>query len=183
MAVETLTSLPATIQAGDTVRLEIGNASYPATAWTLSYTVKGVDNRLAVAGVAAGASFTVLLTSANTALLAPGQYDIIEIYTETASSERVSVSSGQVTVLPNPASNTVKTWAQETLELAEAAITAIAANPRQTVSIAGSSFGYRNLEELQKFRDTLKDEVAREKKAQDAAAGNFKSTAIRTRFV
>lgn len=154
MAVTTQSAPPVHFYAGETVRFTVSETDHPATAWTLSFALRGVQSSLAVAGVVSGSDFTVTLTAAQTTALKPGIYSAAAIFTETATTEVESTRYGLITVGPNIADST--TGPRRTAyEAARTKLEALSVNPYSSVSFNGQSFSAQNISEFQQLVDRL----------------------------
>src|SRR5688572_2092045 len=154
MPVETTSGVPSRFTASDTVRFSVENTEYPATSWTLLFAMRGRGGNLSQAGVADGDAFTVTLTSAATAAIAPGQYSASLIYTETATTEKVTVPAGTVTVDPNMALTTTGPR-RAAYEAALAQLEALAAKQFASVSVEGESYNLQSIGQLTELVDRL----------------------------
>lgn len=169
MAVETLTAFPSSLVAGDTLRVSHADSRFPSSAWSLLVSFQGatVTNTVA-ATAAAGDAFTILLSAANSALLVPpGLFSVSLIYTETATSERVTDEDKyHITVFADPATQPEKSIARQTLEAMEAAMLVLASGANATVNFNGQSFTKRSIVEFQKAIEHQRAIVASEERRQ-----------------
>lgn len=151
MPVDTLTEFPASIVSGDTVRVTISDPDHPATGWSLKVLFSGGAGNRSFDATKEGSAFALVLTPAQSATLAAGQYAISYIYTETDSGDRETDNTRRVVIVfPNPASTSSESIARQTLTALEASLLLLADNPEQTVNFNGQSFTSRNLDELQR---------------------------------
>src|SRR5690348_5616749 len=118
-----LTALPATIDAGTTVRYTRTLGAYPASAgWTLKLYLAGASV-VNVDGVPDGDNFIVTIPAGTTATLLKGTYAWTERVTK--SGEIYDAAAGTVLVRPNVATASAgdfQSWAEKTLPIVEAAI-------------------------------------------------------------
>lgn len=150
MAVETLTEFPESFIAGDTVRVTIADSRYPATLWTLKVQFETASTVQSFATTVSGTSFSLVISKTVSAAIAPGDYAVRYVFTETASGERVTTADCpcSVTVYSNPEVAIAKTQARLTLEAMELAYQTLMGSGHSTVAFNGQSFTKRNAKEF-----------------------------------
>lgn len=151
MPSEVLTQFPSSFVSGDALRVTLADSNYPSTLWTLKVwfqTATATTEFTATAGPST--SFSLYITSAQSAALAAGKYRVGLVFTEIAvPNDRVTGDTEyDVTVLANPAVARPKTPARLLLEALEAAYLLIARSPRSEVNLNGQSFTNRNPKDL-----------------------------------
>jgi hypothetical protein len=161
MPVETLSGLPESFTAGDTVRFRIGDSSYSATAWGLVFTLRRGSSTLNAAGAADGSDFIVTLLAADTGELPAGDYSTSARYTETATGESVAKPKRIVRVRGSLTNTTVGPR-RTAYEAARAKLDSLATSTNSSVTFNGQSFTTRNLSELQTLVDRLYVEAIEE---------------------
>lgn len=100
----TLSRMPAQIIAGDSLRLVIAAGDYPASAgWAVALVLQALAGAAPVTVNASdgSAEWSIALSSAASAQLAPGGYRYL--IAATKDGDRSTIEAGQVEVLPNPA--------------------------------------------------------------------------------
>lgn len=132
------------------------------------------------ATVDADDNFVCVLTADASAQLPSGTWELVEVLTNTGTSERNSDRLGQLTVQPNPLVPDAPSWAQAALLAAEAAIMKIAQSPNATVSVNGQSYTKQNLDSLINLRNYLANIVATQRVADGTDKQNWKT--IQTQF-
>jgi len=157
MAVPTLSSLPSSFVAGDTVRFAVNDPAYPAALFSLQVVFGAND--LSVSAASTGDTFLVELSGEDTKKL-KGAYYVTYLFT--SGGERQTVKAGKVFVEPDPAVSLEKSFARQALEAVEAAIIKLSSGTNQMVDINGQQFTKKDLNRLMDFRDKLKAEVAAE---------------------
>lgn len=164
MAVETLSEFPGSFIAGDTIRVTIGDSRFPSTLWTLKVHLQGPNGFYSFSTSAGpSTSFTLLISTTNSAKIAAGSYTVFYVYTETSSNERQTDEvTLQTQVYQNPSAPGAKSIARQTLEAMEAAFLKLSKNPKLTVSFVGESFTNKNLKEFQDAIDRQRALVAAE---------------------
>lgn len=182
MAVETLTEFPAAIVAGNTVRVSISDGDYPSSGWGLAVVLNGPALKSVTAQAGSNNSFDLLITAAASALISPGEYSVTFVYTETSSTERVSVDMGTVQVVSDPAGALALTADQTILAAMKVALAALSSGQHQTVNFNGQSFTKRNIGELLDAIGRQQQVVDREQAKIDRALGRSNSRNIYTVF-
>lgn len=174
---------PTSIVSGDTVTFQKDLADYPASTWTLKYTVAGASVNTYTAA-ASGDSHLVTIAASATATFAAGDY-LLTGYVE-KDSERHTVYSGSLTVKADPtgisAGYDPRTHAKKTLDAIEAVIAGRAGSDVSAYTIGGRSLTKIPIPELVQLRQVYKGEVAREKRAARIAAGQGGGGQVRVRF-
>jgi hypothetical protein len=179
------TTEPASVVAGDTLAWRITLADYPADVWTLKYRLINAGGKIDITAAASGTDHLVGVAAATSAAYAAGDYTWTAWAEKTL--ERVTVRSGNMTVLPNVAellsldgrSSAARIVAQLT-----------AAYESYTVSnghvseyeIAGRRMKYRNGAEILEQLNFWEARVASEKRAERIAAGLGGGNKVLVRF-
>ena len=165
MPVATQTVPPSCFTAGDTLIFSVSGTEYPATAWTMTYTVSRLGQVLfTVTAAADGNDFLFTVPKATTAIT-PGPANWAIVATEISTTERKRVSAGVVSVIYDPTVNLALTTNQTLLAQCNTAIGLIAASGNRKVDINGQMFERNNLSELIKLRDRLQAAVNDELRA------------------
>lgn len=181
MAIQTLSCLPDSFEAGDTILFSENYGDFPAGTWTATiyFSLNGAVPT-SVAATASGTGHLFTLSSAFTAALSPGIYDWATY--ATSGSERAKANGGIVYVLPNLASAQTATAAAQQLAAANTALTALLTGQNMSVSFNGQSFTRKNQMELYQIVKRLKADVQTERDEQAAYRGESKSRSIRPYF-
>lgn len=164
MISETLTAIPGSFAAGETVSyLRSAPSGYaPADGWTLTLYLAGENTASAQATEESGA-YRVTLTASETSQLEPGSYRWVERLSDGAGVVH-DLASGTVIVLPNigaAASGDLQTWAEKTLPIVEAAIAGRLPSGMESYQIAGRAVSKIPIRELVALRGQLQAEVNR----------------------
>lgn len=176
---------PTSIIAGDTVTWTKYLADYPATEWTLAYTVNGAKQYTATA-TAIGSGYSVTIPAATTADWDGGTYWWNARVTKDA--ESYTVGSGTFIVTANPANQTEgydgRTSAKKILDAHLAAYEAYAGRIEQQYSLgaANRSFVYATKADLIAAIKFWQGEVAREEAALALSQGKNTGRNIFVRF-
>lgn len=164
---------PTVATAGDSLAWTKSLADYPATSWTLAYTLINAKNKISITASASGADFAVAVSAATSAGYVPGAYSWQA--TVTSGAERHTVGSGQITIQPNLAAATLfdtRTPAKVALDAADAALATYGAKAYlQEYEINGRRQRFADASAFMAWRNMLKTEVARELNAANIAAG------------
>lgn len=162
--------------AGDTLDFVTEVSSYPASAgWTLRFRLvprSGAGSAITFnAATYETTKYRVQVGNSTTANWAAGEYSWWS-YVETGT-ERYTVDSGLVKILPNPASITphdLRSHARKMLDAVEAAIEALNLKAK-AYTIGSRSYTRAELPELITLRDRYRREVADEDAREKLAAG------------
>lgn len=168
---------PQVFTAGDTVQFQRVVSDYPATAFTLSYVLRGPTTiKFNAAQVPGTGDYFVGIAANTTANYKDGLYSV-QAYASNATS-RFSVPTffPQVTILPDPSRYVDGTFdnrsfAQRTLDACETALLALSARQVTTASVNGQSYSIQNISALQALRMRMKEEVRSEQDVINYAAG------------
>lgn len=163
MAVETLTEFPASIFAGDTLRVAFSDSRFPVASWTARVLFQSAVYSKSFPASVEDDHFLLEISAADTATLPPDLYIVSLVYTETSTEERQTDEEQlAITVFADPTGTVQKSIARQTLEAMESALLKIAGNPRLTANFNGQTFTYRNLKDLQDAIDRQKSVVSSE---------------------
>lgn len=182
-------NIPATLQAGDTLTWTDSLSEYPATTYTLNYSLRAFGlSVINIAATASGTDHAVAATAATTAGWAAGDY-AWTAYVEKgagASLERYTIATGSVTVKPalhtalSSADN--RSMAVKMLAALEAAILRLTSKEVESLTFNGRTVTYKDLGKLMQERSRLRAEVASEKAAEKIAQGLDPGRRILVRF-
>lgn len=182
MAVETLSALPVSIVAGDTLRVTLDDSDYPSSGWGLRVLFDGPSRETFAAEEDSGDAFSLVVEGVDTARLKPGSYNLVFIYTETSSGDRQSIQAGKIEVAADPDTAPTKTVARRTLEEMEAALLKLSSGSNASVSFNGQSFTKRNLAELQNAIAVQRSIVSAETATAALPSDRKRYTGIGVRF-
>lgn len=180
---QTPTTEPQALNAGDTWRWLKTLAAYPAGAgWVLTYTLINAGGKLTLTATAQGDDHLVHIPAATTAAYTPGTYDwrarvalAGDVYTVGAG--RLAVGNAYAA-----ATYDARSHARRTLDAIEAVIEGRASSAVAEYAIAGRSLKHIPLAELLALRDRYRAEVLREDAAAAVAAGLPDRRRILVRF-
>lgn len=185
MSVATLSAIPESFTAGDTVIFSIGGvAAYPIADWsaTLVFNHDGMPD-LATEATVSGGNYLFTLSKEDTRSLPARTYDVAIYCTDGV--ERATIASPsththdfncccewpyrsnawQVRVLPNLADERPATPAERMLAACEASILTLVVSPYTSTSFNGQSQTTRDLPQLMTMLERLKALVASERQS------------------
>lgn len=165
---------PTEIRAGDTAVWKKGFADYPATAWTLAYTLINSTSKISITSTASGSDHYVEISAATTGAWTVGNYDWIATVTKTATSERYTIGTGRLEVLKNLAATALTTYdnrshARIMLDAIEATLEARATDSQLDILV--TSVGDRSITKDRETLITLRNRYRAEVAAEERAAG------------
>lgn len=158
-------------------------SDYPATTYTLKYSLINQYNRIDIVSAASGNDHKITLTSDETALYASGTYQFVSFIDD--NTNKILLAQGIIEILPNITTEgnyDYRTHARKTLEAIEAMIERRASKEQSSLSIQGRSLSYMTPEELIKLRSHYKYLVDQEIKADKINAGLDPGGRVLTRF-
>ncbi len=172
---------PTNITSGNSATWDESLSDYPASAWTLKYSIVSATNRYEVIASANGDDHKITIDSATTTTWIPGIYKMIA-FVEKAS-ERVTVLEKDFEVLPNHVSPVdLRSFAEKIVEAIEATILNKATKDQLSMAINGKSITRYAPEQLIVFRDRFKREAAKEKALRKAKNNGRISGRLQVRF-
>lgn len=182
MPVEALTQFPRSFVAGDTVRVTISDGNFPSSLWTLIVYLRGSTVEDFTATPISGDQFELVIPASSSDDIAPGTYNLVYTYTETASSEKQSVAVGKVQIYGDPSEVPAPTQAQQTLAALKALLPILAGGRTAEINLNGQSIRFKTIKELQDAIDRQQQIVNRECEDADLIAGKTRSRGIGIRF-
>jgi len=180
---DTPTTEPTEVTAGDTVKWTRTLSDYPAGTWTLSYTLVNSASKITITASASGTDHLVSVTPATSAAWSAGLYDWQAYVTD--GTDRYQVDSGRLTIHANYAGVTTlddRSHVKKTLDAIEAVIEGRASQSQQSYTINGRSLTRIPLAELYEFRKQYKAEYAAELQAERIANGMGSGRRVLLRF-
>lgn len=176
---------PAEFFAGDTVAWTKDLSDYPATTWTLAYSLVG-PSRQTITATASGRTFSVSVAKTTTAGWPPGEYKWYAFVS--AGSERYQVGSGSLTIKENFALTTnaqdTRSDARIILDSLMALYKQVAGRPerRYTLQAVGREFEFYTHADLIKAIQFWQGIVKQEEDAEKVARGENTGKNIFVRF-
>jgi hypothetical protein len=168
----------------DSVTLPDGRTA-DATAWVMTYYLRGPSS-LDLVATASGKSWSTTLTSVASAALAAGTYAWTAIIT--SGLERITIGSGQCVLTPDMTQQggafDPRSLAQRSLDACEAAMSTFNATGGKVkkYEIAGRTMEFQTITELMTLHSFWKAKVMSEQSAQSVANGLGNPRNLLTRF-
>ena len=169
------TSEPDSITAGETLAWTKSLPAFPATSYTLKYSIQLAGALIAITASASGSSFAVNVGADVTASYAPGVYGWTS-YVEDVAGARIIIARGSITIFPSPLAALGSTHASRTLALIETAIEGRIPRGLEETTIDGQHLNRIPIETLHRLRDKYRREAAAE-----SPRGNVRIHGIRFR--
>lgn len=183
MSADIPTTEPATLRAGDTWAWTRSLQDYPATTWTLKYSLVKSGVQKQITATASGTDHAVSVAKATTAAYAAGTWSWVASVTDGTS--RYTVDQGTLTVLTDieAASSGYddRSHAQTMLDAIEAWLESKDPGVAE-YEIAGRRMKYHSVDALIKLRSQYRAEVRREQAAERIANGLGDPRRIFVRF-
>lgn len=183
MSIPTLTGLPNTITAGDTVIFTESFPAYPPGSWTLKLWLStGVGTPVSIAATTSGTNFLFTITQTISAALAAGIYEYSEVALSADTTQTQTVKQGVLQVLPNFAATQAPSSAQAMVTLYQGVIQEFARTTRSAVNFNGQSYTRANIKDYQAQLVYWEARVLQERRDLNRARGGVDQTRIATRF-
>ena len=178
------------IPTGEPLSLRIGNtwqwyrdlSDYPASAWTLTYSLRNAASKISFSASADGDRHLVSVAAATTAAYAAGIYSWIATVTD--STDRYEVGNGTITVAPNLALDAVyddRSHAKTVLDAIESVLEGRASTDAQTITHGNRTPAKTPVAELLQLRSYYRREYEAELAAEKLAAG-LQTNRVQARF-
>lgn len=179
-------TVPASIQAGDTITWRRELPQYPASdGWVLSYRIINAGNRIDVVATADADAHLVTISAATTGSYVAGQYTAVEYVTR--GTDRHTLGSGTITVLQDLAAMSAgydaRGEAQRALDDLRAALRRWLSSQGQVqeYEIAGRRMRFASAQEINSRIALAEREVLREQAA-SGMAGALPARRVLVRF-
>lgn len=186
MTVAQLHTPPPFATAGDTLSWRKLLPDYPASVWTLIYTLINATGKITVTATADGDEHVVSVLAATTAGWAPGEYTLVEAVSD--GTNRHTLSSATITIRPDLAAQAsgydARSTARKALDDLRVALAKWIATQGHitTYTIDGVSQTFASAADLQARITWLEKEVAREDAAAKMASGLGTGRRVLVRF-
>lgn len=169
------TTLPTQLTAGDKWEWELTLSDYADAVYSVYLYLAPVGGGSVLSYLhtqSAGGAFTITVASATTAAVSAGDYRATLAAID-SSSNRTTVSTGQIKVLPNPATTTAdtRTHARKTLDAIRAVIEGRATLDQSSMSVNGRSISRTPISELLTLENRYAQLVKQEEAALSIANG------------
>ena len=186
MSAPTIYDIPASAMAGDTLSWRKALPDYPASIWTLTYSLLNADGKITIIGTADGDEHVLSAAAATTADWDAGVYQWVATVSD--GTDRHTVGSGSITIkadlVAQLAGYDARTTARKALDDLRAALaTWISTKGHvQTYTIDGVQMSFASAADLKARISILEKEVAREEAAERIAAGLGSGRRVLVRF-
>lgn len=186
MAQTTLTAVPVSMYAGDTLTLLIAIDNFPADeGWTLTYGFRKENGSvISFASTASGSQYALTVSATATAGWLPGKY--VGTARVSYGSQSFTVWRGTMEVLPDLSQQAdnydTRTSSKKCLDAIIAVLEGKATRDVMQTTIAGQSIGRMSWDELLSARSYFQDLVDGELAAENAANGLGSGRNILVRF-
>ena len=176
--------IPSTLQAGLTWEWDASFSDYPASTYTLVYTLINSSGKITITASADDDDYAVSIAKATTAGYAAGVYSYQAVVTD--GTDSFLAESGSITITPDFAAATTyddRSHAKKVLDAIEATLEGKASQDQQMIMIGGRQITTFSPDQLLSFRDAYRAEYKAEQVAAGIAAGNGNSRKIKVKFV
>jgi len=175
-------AVPDEITAGESASWKFSDTRFPASIWTLTYTLVNAGGRIQIVAGADGDDHLVEVAATVSAAYTPGEYDWQAHVSN--GTERYQVAAGVVLVVADFATHgsgyDSRGHVKKVLDALEAAIEGRASKVQMSQTVSGVAISYMTLDELVRMRDKYRAKYEREL----VASGAMQSRRlVRPRFV
>ncbi|PYG32410.1 hypothetical protein [Pelagimonas varians] len=141
-------------------------ASHPPADWSLRYVLRPLAGGASVEidAIAGADAYELRLSSAQSAVVPPGQFTWVALAFHGASGDRATLATGRVEVLPDPAASTgdQRSSAERILDAIKATLEGRVSKDAESYSIEGRSISRTPIADLLKLREVYTREVQAE---------------------
>ncbi len=180
------TTEPESFVVGDTVKFNITDSNFPASAGVLAYFFVNADGSFTeTTSTADGDTHQIVISATDSDLVTAGTFSFQGRYTETATSEETTIREGTTEAKPGFTDTAFdnRSTIKKTLDALNATILGKASGDQASMSIAGRSIARYSPAELlewqAKYEKWYRDELIDE----GLAVGGANPRKIRTRFL
>lgn len=180
------TTEPTSLVAGETVKWHRSLADYPVSElWTLTYAIRGASS-LDVTCTVSGSYYLATISAIDSGNLAAGRYWWQAYVSKASTGERYLVDNGSLKVTADLADAVAgydgRSHAQIVLDAIEALIQGKASKDQLNVTIGNTTVGRMSPEQIERWRDVYRREVATDQRAERIRRGLPTGRYIGTRF-
>jgi len=186
MSTPTLYDIPRSAMAGDTLSWWKILPDYPASIWTLLYSLINAAGKITITGTADGDEHLLTVAAATTAAWDAGEYQWVATVSD--GTDRHTVEKGSITIKADIVAQVggleSRTHARKALDDLRAALaTWISSKGHvQSYMVDGTSMTFASAADLRARISILENEVAREEAAERLAAGLGTGRRVMVRF-
>lgn len=184
MGIQTLTGIPKSFTAGDTVLFTENFTDFPNDTWTAKLWLNlGSGAPTSTTATVSGSNYLFTLANTYTANLSPAQYEYNIVVTNAGASQTAVAKKGLISVLPNYAVAQTPTFAEAQVALLQTVLAEFNATTRASVSFNGQSFSRASISEYQKQLLYWEARVLQERAKTNALRGTPDNHLVGTRFI
>ncbi len=176
--------IPSTLQVGLTWEWDASFSDYPASTYTLVYTLINSTSKITITASADSDDYSIAVAPATTAGYTAGDYKYQTTVTD--GTDTYLVEDGNVTITPSFAAGTVldtRSHVKITLDALEATIEGKASSDQQLLMVGGRQIMSWSPTELLKWRSQYKTEYTAELNKARQDKGLTSGRKIKVRFV
>ena len=176
---------PVKIIAGDSVSWRKSLSEYPASdGWVLKYALRGGGSAIDLIAAADGDDHLITITAAISAAYVAGDYTWTSFVTKTT--ERYTISTGPLTIEPDPVGQAadvdLRSHAKIVLDAIDAVLEGRATTDQEEIEIEGEKLKRTPIADLLKMRSFYITEYQREIEAEKIAKGLATGRRVLTRM-
>lgn len=174
-------NIPEKIQAGDSLQFTDSLTNYPASTWTLTYTLINTTLKVSFSATASGDNHYTNVPATTSAKWTAGKYRYLATVSD--GTDRFTVGSGSVEILADfTKPSDQRHHVEKVLDAIEAVLEGKATVDQSSYSIAGRSLSRYSPAELLTWRDKYKQELKNIRQAERVASGLGSGRVVRVRF-
>lgn len=160
-----LSQIPKRLTVGESVSWKWSDTDFPATSWTLTYTLINAGKQLQITATADGSDHLVEVTAGVSANYLPGDYEW-QAHVDDGADERYQVGSGVITIDNDFAANAYgvdnRSHVKKVLDALEASIEGRASKTQVQQTVGGVQIAHISLEDQIRLRDKYHAKYQRE---------------------
>lgn len=174
--VDIATQVPDVVFAGDLLQWTRDLDDYPASTWTLAYTLSNSSEKVSITASASGDTHSVSVAAAATGAYKAGRYRWFARVTNGSSVH--TVEDGWIVILPDPTKKTDwRSHARKMLDAIEAALEGAAS--KDQLNLLNYSLGVVNVSRDRELLWKARDRYLRELNNEDGTTKNRRHTFVR----
>ena len=173
-----LDSVPSSIVAGNSISWKWSDSRFPASAWTLIYSLVINSAQVKLTATADGDDFLITILSSDSSSWAPGDYSFQAHVSKSATSERYQVQVGVIKILQDfeteASGYDARSWVKKTLDAIRDVIDGKVLRDRASYAIAGRSLASYSWGEILDLEIEFKSRYSAELRKKKRQANNYK---------
>lgn len=174
---------PDILHVGDSWQWKKSLSDYPASTWTLTYSLLSSTTKITLTGSASGTDHLIDISASTTAAYTAGWYDWVARVSD--GTDSFTVGYGRIELLPDleaASSYDNRSHARKVLDAIESVIEGRASQDADTITHNGRSLARTPIEDLLKLRSKYKSEVDAEDQAERIRSGLNSGRMVRVRL-